>query len=258
MGYTSNDRADRIIRGLIASLACTTKAEVYEGNISPCFVVAVDESREQSQKVVVYQNWRSAGKVDKDGEKRVRVFLQNCLRLLDPLEVINPYAARVELPAEAHKIRRLNELYQCFVRQVTLLNQFRRQRDKLRRVQVFAGHKWVSTTEGLPGKSSGGVAGGGGALSSAQQRITKTSVTFMILAPIPIAMSSIDMRVESHQILDQIDERFLAAVHALLKTYERQVDTKEDDPLPAHRATSLNNSSTRNNTSTTPSRNEPG
>lgn len=44
----------------------------------------------------------------------------------------------------------------------------------------------------------------------------------MISSRIPITMSSIDMRAESQQILERIDERFLAAVHALLKTYEHQ------------------------------------
>ena len=39
--------AERIVRGPIASMSCTTKAELYEDNISRCFVVAVDESREQ-------------------------------------------------------------------------------------------------------------------------------------------------------------------------------------------------------------------
>ena len=130
----NNDRADRIIRGPIASLACTTKAEVYEDNISRCFVVAVDESREQSLQIVDYQNRWSAGEVDKAEEKRVRVFLQNCLRLLEPLEVVNPYAKLLTLPKDAHKIRRLNELYQSFVRQVTLLNQHQRRRDKYGRL----------------------------------------------------------------------------------------------------------------------------
>ena len=126
----NNDRADPIIRGPIASLACTTKADVYEDNISRCFVVAVNESREQSRKIIDYQNRWSAGKVDKGAEGRVRLFLQNCVRLIQPLEVVNPYAERIELPEGAHKIRRLNELYQCFVRQVTLLNQYRRERDE--------------------------------------------------------------------------------------------------------------------------------
>ena len=44
-------------------------------------------------------------------------------------------------------------------------------------------------------------------------------------------MSSIDMRTESQQILERIDERFLAAVHALLKTYEHQEDILEDEVI---------------------------
>ena len=43
--------------------------------------------------------------------------------------MINPFAGRLNLPPEAHKIRRLNELYQVFVRQITLLNQYQRQKD---------------------------------------------------------------------------------------------------------------------------------
>jgi hypothetical protein len=53
----------------------------------------------------------------------------------------------------------------------------------------------------------------------------------MILPPIPIAMSTIDMRTESQQILERIDERFLAAVHALLKTYDVQEETLEDEVI---------------------------
>ena len=39
--------------------------------------------------------------------------------MLDPLEVVNPFADKIKLPEDAHKIRRLNELYQSFVRQIT-------------------------------------------------------------------------------------------------------------------------------------------
>lgn len=121
---------ERVVRGPIASLSCTTRAEVYEDNVSRCFVVAVDESGEQSRRVIEYQNRRSAGKIDGRDEQAARELLRNCLRLLQPLEVINPYADRIRLPEEAHKLRRLNELYQSFVRQVTLLNQFQRRRDE--------------------------------------------------------------------------------------------------------------------------------
>jgi len=121
---------ERIVRGPIASLSCTTKGETYEDNISRSFLIAVDESREQTLKVINYQNQRAAGGINKEQEKRVATFAQNCMRLLKPYEVINLYATKIKLPEEAHKIRRLNELYQSFVRQITLLNQYQRKRDK--------------------------------------------------------------------------------------------------------------------------------
>jgi len=125
---------ERIVRGPIASLACTTKGEIYEDNVSRSFLIAVDESREQTARIIDYQNKISAGMIDKQEQKQTREFLRNCIRLLKPMEVINPYAGKIKLPEEAHKIRRLNELYQSFVKQITLINQYQRQRDKQNRL----------------------------------------------------------------------------------------------------------------------------
>lgn len=122
--------AERTVRGPIASLSCTTKGEIYEDNVSRSFLIAVDESKEQTQKIIQYQNELSAGLIDKTEQKKISEFLQNCIRLLKPYEVINPYANKIKLPEEAHKIRRLNELYQSFIKQVTLLNQYQRKQDK--------------------------------------------------------------------------------------------------------------------------------
>jgi len=121
---------ERTVRGPIASLSCTTRGEIYEDNVSRSFLIAVDESKEQTQKIIRYQNEISAGLIDKTEQKKVSQFLQNCMRLLKPYEVINPYANKIRLPEEAHKIRRLNELYQSFVKQITLLNQYQRKQDK--------------------------------------------------------------------------------------------------------------------------------
>jgi len=125
---------ERTVRGPIASLSCTTKGEIYEDNISRSFLIAVDETREQTQRIIQYQNEVSAGLIDRTEQKKVSEFLQNCMRLLKPYEVINPYANKIKLPEEAHKIRRLNELYQSFVNQITLLNQYQRKQDKQNRL----------------------------------------------------------------------------------------------------------------------------
>ncbi|OAV44945.1 toprim domain-containing protein [Lewinella sp. 4G2] len=125
----------RTVEGPVASLAATTHGEVYEDNLSRCLVVAVDESEEQTRAVVDYQNRRAAGLVDVAGEMSLKLFLRNCVRLLDrSLTVVNPYATAVALPAEASKLRRLNALYQSFVRQIVLLHQHQRSRDRAGRL----------------------------------------------------------------------------------------------------------------------------
>ena len=119
----------KTVRGPIASLSATTKGEIYEDNMSRCFLVSVDESPEQTQRIIAHQNKRAAGGINKDEERQTISLLRNSIRILKPLEVVNPYAGRITLPEEAHKIRRLNDLYQSFVRQVTLLNQYKRRQD---------------------------------------------------------------------------------------------------------------------------------
>ena len=115
--------------GPIASLSATTKGEIYEDNMSRSFLVAVDESKAQTLKIIQYQNNKSAGLIDKKREKEIRSFLRDCMRLLQSYEVVNPYANKIDLPNEAHKIRRLNDLFQSYVKQVTLLNQYQRKKD---------------------------------------------------------------------------------------------------------------------------------
>jgi energy-coupling factor transporter ATP-binding protein EcfA2 len=124
----------KLVKGPVASLSATTKGEIYEDNMSRCFLVAVDESNEQSQRIIKHQNNKAAGLIDTIKETELKAFIQNCIRLLKPHIVINPYAKLIELPEEAHKIRRLNELYQSFVKQVTLLNQYQRKKDTQNRL----------------------------------------------------------------------------------------------------------------------------
>ncbi len=120
----------RIVRGPIASLSATTKGAIYEDNMSRCFLIAVDESREQTSRIIEHQNRVATGVIKKTEQKRVATFVQNCMRLIKPCEVINPYAGKIKLPQEADKIRRLNELFQAFIKQVTLINQYQRSKDK--------------------------------------------------------------------------------------------------------------------------------
>ena len=117
------------VKGPIGSIATTTHGEIYEDNMSRIFLLAVDESKAQTNKIIEYLNQKSSGMIDKAEVMETRRFIQNCIRLLKPYEVVNPYADKILLPPEAHKIRRLTELFHAFVNQVTLINQYQRKKD---------------------------------------------------------------------------------------------------------------------------------
>jgi DNA primase len=121
---------EKTVCGPIASISCTTKGEIYEDNMSRCFIIAVDESNEQSKKVIHYQNMKASGQIDEVKEKQCTEFIQCLVSLLKSYDVINPYADKVHLPEEAHKIRRLNGLYQAFVKAITLMHQYQRRKDE--------------------------------------------------------------------------------------------------------------------------------
>jgi hypothetical protein len=115
-------------------MACTTRGEIYEDNMSRCFLIAVDESAEQTKRIIYYQNEKAAGQIDQRKEQEVKRFIQNFIRELRPYEVLNPFANKIHLPEEAHKIRRLNDLFQSFVKMVTVLNQYQRKKDERQRL----------------------------------------------------------------------------------------------------------------------------
>lgn len=120
----------KTVKGPIASLACTTRGEIYEDNMSRVFLIAVDESAEQTKRIIEYQNRVAAGLINREDEEKAKQFIQRFTAILKPYKVINPFASQLQLPEEAHKIRRLNDLLQSFIKMVTIINQYQRTRDE--------------------------------------------------------------------------------------------------------------------------------
>ena len=121
--------AQRVVRGPMASICATTHGHIYEDNMSRLFIIAVDESAQQTGRIMDYQSKAASGIIDRDKERQARAFLQNCIRMLKPMKTVNPYADKIKLPPQAHKIRRLHELFLAFVRQITIINQYQRKKD---------------------------------------------------------------------------------------------------------------------------------
>jgi DNA primase catalytic core len=113
-----------------ASLSATTKGELYEDNMSRIIVLSVDESQEQTQRIIAYKNLMYQGKIDKKKQEKTRLFLRDCIRLLQPFEVINPFAHLVELPENVHKPTRMHDLVMGVINQIVILNQYQREKTK--------------------------------------------------------------------------------------------------------------------------------
>jgi hypothetical protein len=120
----------RVVRGPFASITATTKGEFYEDNMGRSFILSIDESQEQTQKVIMYQNQKAAGKISEKDEKTAQSFMCDCMRMLKAYEVVNPFAEKIQLPDEVHQKRRLNQLFQSTVKQITLLKQYQRKTDE--------------------------------------------------------------------------------------------------------------------------------
>lgn len=119
----------KVVKGHFASLCATTQTEIYLDNESRSILVGIDESLEQTLRIMDRQNQKRTGAVDAEGEQEAKQLLRNCMRVLKKYEVINPYADKLRLPVDARMLRRLNEQFQDFICQITLLHQYQRRTD---------------------------------------------------------------------------------------------------------------------------------
>lgn len=122
----NNKSSHKIVKGQFSSLSATTKGETYEDNMNRSFIVAVNESEEQTEKIINYQNRKNAGEIDKSQEQKAVNRLQDIVRSLKHYEVINPYATQIQLPNNVKNKRRLNEMFQSIIKQITLVHQYQR------------------------------------------------------------------------------------------------------------------------------------
>ncbi|WP_294201005.1 CHC2 zinc finger domain-containing protein, partial [uncultured Chryseobacterium sp.] len=104
----NNKSSHKIVKGQFSSLSATTKGETYEDNMNRSFIVAVDESDRQTDKIISYQNRRNAGEIDRSEQEKAIGFIQKIVRNLKHYEVINPYATQIQLPNNVKNKRRLN------------------------------------------------------------------------------------------------------------------------------------------------------
>ena len=130
------------VEGPVSVSGCTTKEQIYEDNANRSFLLYLDESEIQDQKVMEYQRALSAGKINQGDEHHAQQLLKNAQRLLEPVKIVNPYAELLHIPVEVLKPRRTNNHYLQFIEAVTFYHQFQR----AQKTDETTGEIYVETT----------------------------------------------------------------------------------------------------------------
>lgn len=116
------------VEGPVSVAGCTTQESIYEDNSNRSFLLYIDESVEQDQRIMQYQRLASAGKLNEQEQLEAAELLQNVQRVLKPIKVINPFAEYLELPQSVFKPRRTNSHYLQFIEAVTFYKQYQRKK----------------------------------------------------------------------------------------------------------------------------------
>ncbi len=131
-----------VVEGPVSIAGCTTRESVYEDNANRSFLLYIDESPGQDERVMAYQRAESAGRIDKTAEHALREQFQNMQRILQPIAVRNPYAEYLQVPREVFKPRRTNAHYLAFIEVVTFYHQYQREK----RYDPTTGEEYIETT----------------------------------------------------------------------------------------------------------------
>jgi DNA primase catalytic core len=117
------------VEGPTMLFTTTTAAEIDPELQNRCLVLAVDESREQTQAIHRLQRDKRTleGLARKAKRKELQRLHQNAQRLLKPVEVLNPYSDRLTFPDQATRMRRDHEKYLTLIDVIALVHQMQRE-----------------------------------------------------------------------------------------------------------------------------------
>ena len=131
-----------VVEGPVCVAGATTKEQIYEDNANRSFLIYLDESTTQDEKIMQYQRQLSAGEINTYEQKEIQGFLQNTQRVLKPITIRNPFANKLNLPQSVFKPRRTNNHYLQFIEAITFYYQYQREQQ----TDKATGEIYIETT----------------------------------------------------------------------------------------------------------------
>ena len=120
---------DYTVEGPVMLFLTTTAIDLDEELLNRCMVLTVNESREQTRAIHGIQRQRETleGLLAKTRRDSLLALHRNAQRLLQPLAVVNPYAAQLSFRDDQTRSRRDHVKYLTLIRSIALVQQFQRE-----------------------------------------------------------------------------------------------------------------------------------
>ena len=131
------------VEGPVCVAGATTKDKIYEDNANRSFLLQIEENPRHEAEVLEYQGKIAAGLVNTKKYEGSINLLKACQLLIEPVEVIIPFAPKLELSPHVFKKMRTKNHYLTLIKAVTLWNQHQRKRTTDREGNIFL----ISTLE---------------------------------------------------------------------------------------------------------------
>jgi DNA primase len=122
------------VEGPVMIFLTTTAIDIDEELQNRCLTLTVDESREQTERIHTLQ--RQARTLEglrlKKQKQGLLALLRNAQRLLEPVDVVNPWADQLTFTTDRTRTRRDHEKYLTLIDAIALLHQHQRERQTLK------------------------------------------------------------------------------------------------------------------------------
>lgn len=121
----------KVIRSHFSSIAATTATQVYLDNSNRSILLHLDDSEQQTQLIIARQNQLFSDTYTQQLADDTTHFLQNCISLLQPYKVVNPFAPALILPSKINYRRRTNFQLLSLIQVITLFHQMQREKNEV-------------------------------------------------------------------------------------------------------------------------------
>lgn len=117
------------VQGPVSMMITTTNPEINYETYNRFLVVSVDESQAQTKKILEIQRRLETleGVLEKRKYEQIKRLHQNIQRLIEPLDVVNPYAEKLRFLDSLLRARREQKKYHSLIRTIALLRQHQKE-----------------------------------------------------------------------------------------------------------------------------------